>query len=187
METEVLLERFREGDPDAVRELFRRYAGGVQAVANRSLSDRSLADEAVQQTFVQAWRAADRVDPTRDPAPWLYTIARRVAIDLYRREDRRRAESYDHDDGTARAAGARLVSLPPSLDQAWDAWQVRLAVDELGDDEQAIVRMQHFDELTHQEIADRLQIPVGTVKSRSYRAHRRLAAALGHLADDGEG
>ena len=58
---------------------------------------------------------------------------------------------------------------------------MRSAVDDLPPDEQAVVRLQHLDGLTHAEIAARLGIPLGTVKSRSSRAHRRLAASLGYL------
>ena len=60
-------------------------------------------------------------------------------------------------------------------------WEVRRAVTELPQDEQEIVRMQHFEGLTHTQIAERLKLPAGTVKSRSFRAHTRLAAQLVHL------
>ena len=79
-ELQRVLRRFGAGDPDAVRELYARYGRAVFTVAFRSLGERGLAEEAVQQTFLQAWRAADRYDPARDPAPWLYAIARRVAV-----------------------------------------------------------------------------------------------------------
>jgi DNA-directed RNA polymerase specialized sigma24 family protein len=112
--------RFRSGDPDAVRAVYREYGKLVYAVAYKALGDRGLAEEATQQAFVQAWRASSTYDPTRDLGPWLATIARRAA-------------------------------------------------------------------LTHAEISERLGIPLGTVKSRSFRAHRRLAGLLGHLRGDPEG
>jgi RNA polymerase sigma-70 factor (ECF subfamily) len=183
VESAELVQRFRAGDPDAVREVYRQHGGTVLAIAQRALGDRSLAEEAVQQTFLQAWRASASVDPNRDLGPWLYTIARRAAIDVWRRESRRAADSLDVDG--ADGSDPALVVLPPALDAAWDAWQVRQAVDSLGADERSIVRLQHFEGLTHAEIAERLDIPVGTVKSRSFRAHKRLAAALGHLAEVG--
>ena len=65
------------GDPEAVRELYRAYGRAVFVIALRALGDRVLAEDAVQQTFLQAWRAAERFDPSRDPGPWLYAIARR--------------------------------------------------------------------------------------------------------------
>ena len=62
-------------------------------------------------------------------------------------------------------------------------WHVRRAIEELPADEAAIVRMQHLDGMTHTEISEKLDIPVGTVKSRSHRAHQKLATLLGHLRE----
>lgn len=75
-----------------------------------------------------------------------------------------------------------LIALPPS-GQVWDAAQVRLAIGALPDDEREIVRLQHMQGFTQQQIADQLGIAVGTVKSRSFRAHRALAGALAHLRE----
>src|SRR5262245_56062198 len=80
---------FRRREPGAVRALYRLYGRLVYAIAHRTLGRADLADEATQQTFLQAWRAADRLDAHRDPAPWLATIARRAAVDIRRREARR--------------------------------------------------------------------------------------------------
>lgn len=179
MATVELASGFQRGDPDAVRAVFREYGRLVFAVAHRTLGERSLADEATQQTFVQAWRAAQSFDPTRELGPWLATIARRVAIDIHRRESRRRHEDVD----SVPAGDPAVVSLPPGIEKTFDAWQVRQAVDRLPDDEREVVRLQHFGGLSHQEIAERLGMPLGTVKSRSHRAHRRLAASLGHLRE----
>jgi RNA polymerase sigma factor (sigma-70 family) len=170
------LARFREGDADAVRELYRAYGGLVYAVAHRALGSPTLADEATQQTFLQAWRAAAGFDVSRDPGPWLATIARRVAIDVYRREHPHEHQAVDE---------ARGVAVPDDTERAQDAWEVRAAVDALPPEERDVVRLQHLDGLTHADIAARLEIPLGTVKSRSNRAHRRLAAALGHLRENG--
>ncbi len=87
--------RFRDGDAGAVRDVYRQYGRLVYAVALRILNDRALAEETTQQTFLKAWRAADAVDPERDLGPWLATIARRVAIDVYRRESLRAADPLD--------------------------------------------------------------------------------------------
>jgi RNA polymerase sigma-70 factor (ECF subfamily) len=75
---------------------------------------------------------------------------------------------------------------PPQLEALWEAYQVRRAVDRLPPDEREVVRLQHFAQLTHVEIAQRLHIPLGTVKSRSHRAHRRLAHWLRPLLADQE-
>ena len=171
--------RFRDGDPDAVRAVYRAYGGLVFAVAHRVLGDRGLAEEATQQTFVQAWRAASSFDPSRELGPWLATIARRVAIDVHRRESRRAHSRLDD----VPAAHPAVITLPESAESAYDAWEVRQALAELPDDERDVVRLQHLDGLTQSEIAAKLNVPLGTVKSRSVRAYRRLAGRLGHLRE----
>jgi RNA polymerase sigma factor (sigma-70 family) len=164
--------RFRDGDPDAVRIVFRAYGRLVYTVAFRVLGNRGLAEEATQQVFVKAWRAAGNLDENRDMGPWLATIARRVAIDVYRREAHRSADPIE----SVPPGDPALVSRPESAGAVSDIWEVRRAVTELPQDEQKIVRMQLFE-----GIAERLRLPVGTVKSRSFRAHKRLAAQLAHL------
>ena len=170
---------FRSGEPDAVRAVYRLYGGLVFAVALKVLGDRSLAEEASQQAFVQAWRAARTFDPSRDLGPWLATIARRAAIDVHRRELVRAHSSVE--DMTGREPAALAVD--DGSDRAHEVWAVRSAVDELPQEERDVVRLQHLDGLTHRQIADHLGIPLGTVKSRSNRGHRRLAARLGYLRE----
>lgn len=169
------MQRFRAGDPDAVRKLYDEFGKAVFVVALRALGDRGLAEEAVQLTFLSAWRAAERFDVTRDPGPWLYTIARRVAIDLYRRE--RRHRSNDVED-------TEIAVLPPSIEDTWEAWEVRTALERLPPEELEIVRATHYRGLTHREAAEELGVPVGTIKSRSHRAHRRLADLLSHVEEE---
>jgi RNA polymerase sigma-70 factor, ECF subfamily len=170
---------FRAGDANGVRAVYREYGRLVYAVAYRALGSRELAEEAAQQTFVKAWQSAAGFEPTRDLGPWLATIARRTAIDLYRREARRRTEPLT--EGAAEPAA--VVNLAEGAERAYDMWTVRQAIDALPDDEREIVRLQHLEELTQAEVAERLGLPVGTVKSRSFRAHRRLAERLGHLRE----
>src|SRR5262249_31658053 len=176
------LEAFREGDPHAVRAMYRRYGHLVYSVARRVLTRHELADEATQRTVGRAWQAADRVDPNRDPAGWLATIAKRVAIDMYRYESRRPSASINDVAPNAPA----VVTLPPELETLDAMWQVRRAISELSDEEAVVVRMQHLERMTHAEIADALGIAIGTVKSRSHRAHGKLATLLGHLRETTE-
>lgn len=171
--------RFRNGDPEAVREVYREYGRLVFAVAHRALGQRTLAEEATQQTFVKAWRAAQSLDDARDMAPWLAAIARRVAIDIYRREAARATDPIE----SVLPDHPSVVTQPASVESLHDVWEVREAVAGLPAEEQEVVRLQHFEGLTHTEIAQRTQVAVGTVKSRSFRAHRRLAAQLGHLRE----
>lgn len=170
-----LAPRFRAGDPDAVREVYRRHAGAVHTVARSIVRDRELAADVVQQTFVKAWRAAATFQGDRDLAPWLYSIARRTAIDVLRSESRptRGGHEAEVDQG--------VVGI--SFEHSWELHEIRTALDDLPPDEREVMRLSHLLGYTHPEIAERLGVPVGTVKSRSSRAHRRLAAALAHLLD----
>jgi RNA polymerase sigma-70 factor (ECF subfamily) len=162
-----LAARLRAGDPTVARDLYREYGRLVFAVAHRVLDNRALAEDATQQAFLQAWTARATVDPSRGLRPWLCTIAQRAAIDLLRRETRHRhAELVEE-----RSGGAEPHDV-------WEVWRVREAVEALAEDERVVVRMQHFEGYALQEIADRLGVPLGTVKSRAHRAHRRIAAAL---------
>lgn len=165
--------RFRAGDEDAVRELYRRHGGAVFTVARSLVGDQELAAEVVQTTFLKAWRAAATFDADREFGPWLYSIARRSAIDVLRRE--RRPTMGDHEPETE----VGVVAM--TFERTWEVWEVRQALDGLPTDEREVVRLSHLVGLTHPEIADRLGVPLGTVKSRSARAHKRLAAALAHL------
>ena len=169
--------RFGEGDPEAVRAVYRAHGRLVYSIAHKVLGDRGLSEEATQLTFLKAWRAAASIDPGRELGPWLATIARRVAIDLYRRERLRGASTLD----SVAPDHPALSSTPAGVEAMHEVWEVRRAVDALAEDEREVVRLQHFEGLTHAQIAERLGVAVGTVKSRSFRAHKRLAADLGHL------
>lgn len=173
--------RFRNGDPDAVRAVYSAYGRLVYAVAYAVLRDRGLCEDATQQTFLKAWRAAGSIDPGRELGPWLATIARRVSIDIYRREARRTAKPLE----AVPADDPALVLPAVRVEEIYNLWEVRRAVSLLPDDERVVVRAQHFEGLTHAQIAARMEISVGTVKSRSFRAHQRLASELGHLRQRG--
>jgi RNA polymerase sigma-70 factor (ECF subfamily) len=169
-----LNERFRTGDEAAIRDVYERYGRAMYSVALSILGDRELAADCVQQAFVKAWRAAASFDAQRELRPWLATITRRVAIDIYRREARSRAEVRE-------AVDTAVVAVP--FERTWEAFEVRAALDALPEDEREVVRLSHFEELPHSEIAAKLGVPVGTVKSRSHRAHRRLASLLAHVVE----
>lgn len=162
-----------------MRSIYRSYGGLVYAVAYKVLGERGLAEEATQQAFLKAWRAAQGFDDRRELGPWLAAIARRVAIDLYRREALRAADPLD----SVPSSEPSLISSPESAEAISDVWEVRRAVARLPADEQEVIRLKHFDGMTHVDIAERLGVAVGTVKSRSFRAHKRLVALLGHLRE----
>jgi len=166
--------RFSEQDPRAVADLYAEFGGAVFTVALSILGDRHLAADATQETFVKAWRGAHSFDVAREFGPWIYAIARRSSIDILRR--RREVVSDEME----------IAEEPPGIEDVWEAFEVRHAVDRLPEEEREVVRLTHLEGLTHSEAAERLGIPVGTVKSRSHRAHGRLAVFLGHVVDNGE-
>ena len=169
-----LIERFKAGDPDAIREIYREHAGAVYTVALSIVRDPDLAADVVQQTFVKAWRAALRFEGTRQIAPWLYSIARHTAIDLLRSELKPTRGGHEPE--------TDVGEQPDTFERAWETFEVRRAVDALPPNEREVVKRSHLLGFTHEQIAAQLEIPVGTVKSRSGRAHKRLASALSHLA-----
>lgn len=170
-----LRRRFKNGDPDAVRELYARYARQLYALSRTHLADREHAREAVQQTFLQAWRAAASFDADRPLGPWLFQICRHVCIDRFRREKQPPDRLDDHELDPA------LTIAGPSIERSWIVWEVRRAIEQLPIESREIIRLLHLEGWTVEQIARHLALPVGTVKSRSFRAHKRLVAALGHL------
>lgn len=167
-----VLRRFRTGDGSAMAELYAAHSGAVATVARSMLWSEDLVADAVQQTFVKAWRARSDYDPGRPFAPWIYAIARRTTIDLLRRERRRQGPTIDEFEPAVDAV---------SFEAVWERFEVRVAIDALPSDEREVVRLQHLEGRTHADIAEVLGIPIGTVKSRSHRAHRRLGESLGHV------
>ena len=134
---------------------------------------RSCAIANSPQTFVQAWRAAASFERGREIAPWLYSIARHTAIDTLRSEARPTRGGHQPE------VDVQIES--QSMEQTWERFEVRRAIDALPPDEREVVRRSHLLGHTHEEIAEQLGVPVGTVKSRSGRAHKRLATSLAHL------
>lgn len=173
MADEELIARFRAGEPDAIREVYREFSGPVTTVARSIVRQPDLVADVVQQTFVKAWQAADQFQSGRQLAPWLYSIARHTAIDALRHEAR--PTRGGHEPETDVGVGG------DTFEQTWIRFEVRRAIDTLPADEREVVRRAHLLGETHTQIADVLGVPVGTVKSRSGRAYRRLARALAHL------
>jgi RNA polymerase sigma factor (sigma-70 family) len=167
-----MLDRFRDGDESAVKAVYERFRGPVFAISMSVLHDHGLAADATQQTFLKAWQAATTYDPNRELAPWIYAIARRTAIDIYRKQSRSIASD-----------AVDSPVLPPALDTIWEVFEVRSALDRLPDEERLVIKLSHFEGLTHVEIAEHMGIPVGTVKSRSHRAHQKLIELLRHVEE----
>lgn len=170
--------RFQTGDADALGVVYDRYGRSVWAVALQVTRAEHLAQEATQEAFIRAWRAAGTYDPERALGPWLLGIARYAALDVLRRELRPTRGGHE--------AEQDAVVEAPAFDRMWLSWTVREALRELSDDDREIVKLTFYEDLTHTQIAERLNVPVGTVKSRSHRLYRRLAKLLDHVRDGPE-
>ena len=169
-------ERFQRGDDAALHEMYKRYAGPMFVTAISLLGDREQAADAVQRAFVQAWKAADGFDPNRELKPWLYAITRRAAVDVYRRERR----NANH---VSLQVVRELSDDGPSMERIWRSWQVREALEQLSPEERKVLELAYFNGYSQSEIAAELDLPLGTVKSRTSRAQRRLADLLPHLRE----
>jgi RNA polymerase sigma-70 factor, ECF subfamily len=165
--------RLAAGDTEALRDVYSRYGGPMLTAALHHLDgDRRLAEEAVQAAMLKAWRAAPTFNTTRPLAPWLYSIVRNCAIDLRRHERRHQRASLDTMDRELASGGN------DAFESAATAWAVRAALEQLAAKEYAVMRLTYFEGLTQGEIAARLGVPLGTVKTRSARAHHRLRVVL---------
>jgi RNA polymerase sigma-70 factor (ECF subfamily) len=170
----ALIERIATGERDAFEELYARFARPVLGLALRRLGDRGRAEDSVQEVFAAVWRSASSYDASRGPGgAWLYTIARNAIVDEQRR---RRAPTV--------ADPPDVVSPDLTPDQeaeaSWNAWRVHRALESLPEHERAVIDLAYFSGLSQSEIADFLQIPLGTVKTRT-------RSGLAHLADALEG
>jgi RNA polymerase sigma-70 factor, ECF subfamily len=166
----LLLGRVADGDAEALRGLYDRYGAVLFALAHRTLGDRQLAEDCVQEVFVTAWRSAGRFDPRRaSVTTWLFTIARNKSVDALRRRSRRPAEPLPERWPAGEAPDA--AELVVANDQGR---RVASALAELPQSQLEAVSLAYFEGLTQAEIAARLGVPLGTVKGRLRLALDRL-------------
>lgn len=160
------------GDSDAFEELHRRYARSVLGIALRRIGDRGRAEDATQETFASIWRSANRYDPARGaPTSWLYTVARNAIVDGLRRSPEPTVDDPPE-----------IATPEPGPDAAaeseWLAWRVHRALETLPSEERTLVELAYWGGLSQSEIAEYVGAPLGTVKTRTRSALRRLADEL---------
>jgi RNA polymerase sigma-70 factor (ECF subfamily) len=167
-----LLQRIADGDSAAFDILYRRFARPLYGLALRMLRDRSRAEDAVQETFAAIWRSAGSYRPERGPgAPWLYAVARNAIVD--RARVRGEATFADPPEAVAPDAGPE-----DQAQSTYVAWRVHRAVQDLPEHEQEVLQLAYWGGLSQSEVARLLDIPLGTVKTRTRSGLARLADLL---------
>jgi RNA polymerase sigma factor (sigma-70 family) len=159
----------------ALAELYDRYGRPAYGLALRILRDEALAEDAVQDAFLGVWRGAARFLPERGKAStWILTLVHRRAVDLVRREERRRADTLEQ---APEPSGGGDVD-----EEAWLRLQrerVQAALRQLPDQQREALELAYYGGFTQSELAERLGQPLGTIKSRMFMGLARLRELLG--------
>ena len=166
-----LLLAIAERDKDAFEELHRRYSRALLGLALHRLRDRGRAEDAVQEAFASIWRAASTYQPERGAgAGWIYGVARNAITTRWRRRPEPAVEPFDEPSDE-----------PGPADQAEASWRsfcVHRALQTLPDHQRPLIELAYWGDLSQSEIAERLDLPLGTVKTRTRAGLKRLAEIL---------
>ena len=170
---EALVALVARSDESALAELYDRVGGTAYGLAHRILRDEALAEDAVQEAFLALWRTAGSFIPERAKAStWILTLVHRRAVDLVRREQRRRTESIE---------GAPEPAVGSAEEAAWlrlDRERVQSALAQLPDQQREAIELAYYGGYTQSELAERLGQPLGTIKSRMFSGLTRLRELL---------
>jgi RNA polymerase sigma factor (sigma-70 family) len=166
---EELLDAVASGDDGALAALYDRFGRVAYGLAYRILRDQALAEDAVQEGFLAVWRSAQGYQRERSKAAtWILTLVHRRAVDLVRREDRRRAEALDE----AQEPASASVDEEAGLRDRRVA--VQAALQQLPDEQRQALELAYYGGYTQSELAERLGVPLGTIKSRMFAGLNRL-------------
>ena len=161
-----------------ISTLYDRYSRTVFGVGLKILGDRSLAEELVQEVFLKVWRSSRTFDSSRGSfSTWLYRVTRSCAVDLYRK--------YAHKVRPIPDGDPHIAAVPDSspgpqeiVDDSWLSWRVSRALEELDAAHREVIELAYFESLSQREISERTGVPIGTVKTRTARAFKRLRQEL---------
>lgn len=171
---EAVLALIARSDEQALAELYRRFGPLAYGLAFRILRDDALAQDAVQEGFLAVWRSAGRFTAERaKPSTWLLTLVHRRAVDLVRREERRRTEPLQPETEPADTEAADEAEL------ATQRQTIREALRQLPPEQREAIELAYYGGYTQSELADRLGQPLGTIKSRMFTGLARLRDELG--------
>jgi RNA polymerase sigma-70 factor (ECF subfamily) len=171
---EQLMAAVAAGDPGALSDLYDRHAPMVMGFAVRLLGEPALAEEAVQETFWRVWRNAATYQRERAPfTAWLFTIARRLCIDMLRR-----SRSMSVADESLEALPDPGPDVAERVGGALEQAQVRAALSALPSEQRRVLELAYFRGLTHHEIAQAMGEPLGTIHTRARLGLQKLRAML---------
>ena len=170
----ALIERTGAGDWSAFEELYRRYAPSVLGMARRRLADAGGAEEVTQEVFTAVWRSAARFRPQGESgSAWIHTIARNAINNRVRRRPEPTVDLVSEV-----APGGTPED---SAEALWLTWRVHAALVQLPDHERVVLELAYWGGLSQTEIASYLDVPLGTVKTRTRAGLRRLRALLNEV------
>lgn len=169
----------KDGDDEAFAELVKRYLKPLYGFAYRYVGDRDAAEDVVSETFLRAWKHLRRYDPARSFSAWLFAIARNAALDwLKKKKPQAFSALGDDEDSFAERVPDESEPLDRMLDRALDAHNLERAMERLHPDERTILLMHYRDALTFADIGAVMGAPLNTVKSRHFRALKKLSNLL---------
>lgn len=170
--------RVARGDLEAYRELFQRYYPRIHAFLQRRLRDPSLVEDTVVEVFYELWRSAGRFRGESRPSTFLCGIAHFKALSAVRAQGRSKRSAVLPTDSERLAEFADPEDLGAQLESRDQMRRLHLALAELSEEQRSVVEMAFVDGLAYGEIAERLGVAEGTVKTRVARARARLRAAM---------
>jgi len=176
-----LVERVSTGDRAAFSELYRRYASSAFGLATRILGEQALAEEVLQEVFLAVWRRSGAYDPARGSVrSWVFAQIHHRSVDAVRREEAERRRS-----GSTVVREAVEDDLQEVIEESWlqsRREHVRRALTTLSPDQRQMIELAYYRGLTQTQVASETGVPLGTVKSRTLAAMRRMRDALGGAA-----
>ena len=187
MTDEQLFERYTSGDPDSFSILVERYEPRIQGFLRKRLNDEERVQDLTQDTFLRIHRARASYDPSRKFSTWIHTIANNLLKNEFRNRSRRRETTFSdlRPETSASGSASRPVEFEArSADPERDAYRSELraaiddAIDRMDEHHRVPFVMREVDDLSYEEIAEAIGIPVGTVKSRLNRARNSFRTLL---------
>jgi RNA polymerase sigma-70 factor (ECF subfamily) len=178
---EALLALAAREDEGALAALYDRYGRVAYGLALRIVRDPALAEDAVQEAFLTVWRAAASFRSDRaKPSTWILTLVHRRAVDVVRREERRRAAPLEGNE----EPDAYGLATDEEIELTDRRRLVQEALRQLPDDQREALELAYYGGLTQSELAERLSVPLGTIKSRMFTGLRRLRDLLAEAGLD---